>query len=327
MTTQLSSLPAGALLTRPSLPEATWTELTGPLAERIARPRSRSRGLRKFWDRTAQVLMWFAFGAALLPLLSVTGTVLSNGLARLDGEFFTHSMRNIVGEGGGGLHAITGTLLITAAAAAFAVPLGLFTAIYLVEYGGGKLSRAITFLVDVMTGIPSIVAGLFAYSLFLLVFGPGSQSGLAGALALAILMTPLVVRTTAEMLRLVPRDLREASLALGVPKWRTVTKVVLPTSLSGISTGVMLAVARVIGETAPLLIAVGFTQSMNYSLTEGPVMTLPVFVYNSYMNPGADPQPYLDRAWTAALTLIVIVMALNLLARLVGKHFGSKGAR
>ena len=210
---------------------------------------------RKRKDRFATVVVTGAFILALLPLVSVVYTVVSSGLARFDAEFFTNSMRNVVGAGGGALHAIVGTLEITAMASLFAVPIGLFTAIYVVEYGnGGVLAKAITFFVDVMTGIPSIVAGLFAYSLFLLLFGPGSQMGMAGAIALALLMTPVVVRSCEEMLRLVPNELREASLALGVPRWRTIAKVVLPTSIAGITTGVMVAVARVIGETAPLLV-------------------------------------------------------------------------
>lgn len=283
---------------------------------------------RKRKDRFATVVVTGAFILALLPLVSVVYTVVSSGLARFDAEFFTNSMRNVVGAGGGALHAIVGTLEITAMASLFAVPIGLFTAIYVVEYGnGGVLAKAITFFVDVMTGIPSIVAGLFAYSLFLLLFGPGSQMGMAGAIALALLMTPVVVRSCEEMLRLVPNELREASLALGVPRWRTIAKVVLPTSIAGITTGVMVAVARVIGETAPLLVAVGLTQSMNYSLTNGPMMTLPVFVYNSYMSQGADAQAYLDRAWTGALALILIVMALNLAARLIAARFAPKGTR
>ncbi len=283
---------------------------------------------RKRKDSLATVVVTGAFILALLPLISVVYTVVSSGLARFDAEFFTNSMRNVVGAGGGALHAIVGTLEITAMASLFAVPIGLFTAIYVVEYGnGGKLSKAITFFVDVMTGIPSIVAGLFAYSLFLLLFGPGSQMGMAGAIALALLMTPVVVRSCEEMVRLVTNELREASLALGVPRWRTIAKVVLPTSIAGITTGVMVAVARVIGETAPLLVAVGLTQSMNYSLTDGPMMTLPVFVYNSYMSQGADAQAYLDRAWTGALTLILIVMVLNLAARLIAARFAPKGTR
>jgi phosphate transport system permease protein len=236
-------------------------------------------------------------------------------------------MRSVVGAGGGAVHAIWGTLLMTLAATVISVPIGLFTAIYLVEYGRGPIARAITFLVDVMTGIPSIVAGLFAYALFALFFGPGVRLGIAGAVALSVLMIPVVVRASEEMLKLVPNELREAALALGVPKWLTIVKVVLPTSIAGITTGVMLAIARVIGETAPLLIVAGFTQSLNTNLFEGRMQSLPVFVYTSYAYPGVDTQAYIDRAWAGALTLILIVMVLNLAARLIARFFAPKTGR
>jgi phosphate transport system permease protein len=255
----------------------------------------------------------------VVPLISLISTVVSLGLARFDGTFFTSSMRNVVGEGGGALHAVIGTLEITALAALISIPIGLLTAIYLVEYGRGRLAKWVTALVDVMTGIPSIVAGLFAFSLFALFLGPGVRMGFAGAIALSVLMVPVVVRSAEEMLRIVPMELREASFALGVPKWLTVLKVVLPTASSGLITGVMIAIARVIGETAPLLIVAGFTQSMNYNPFDERMMTLPVFVYYSYASQGADTQAYIDRAWAGALTLIVIVMALNLGARILSR--------
>ena len=200
-----------------------------------------------------------AFVLAMIPLISLTITVITYGLNRFDAEFFTSSMRNVIGEGGGVLHAIVGTLLMTGTAAIISIPIGLMTSIYLVEYGRGQLARGITFLVDVMTGIPSIVAGLFAYALFAIFLGPGTRTGIAGAVALSVLMIPVVVRSSEEMLRLVPNELREAAFALGVPKWLTIVKVVLPTSIAGITTGIMLSISRVIGETAPLLIAAGFT--------------------------------------------------------------------
>src|SRR5690606_32174979 len=178
--------------------------------------------------------------------------------------------------------------------------------------------------VDVMTGIPSIVAGLFAYALFTLIFGPGVRLGIAGAISLAVLMIPVVVRSSEEMLRLVPNELREASYALGVPKWLTVLKIVLPTSMAGITTGVMLAVARVIGETAPLLVAAGFTTNVNWNLFDGRMQSLPVFVYSSYVSQGTNAVASLDRAWAGALTLIVIVMLLNLIGRLVARVFAPK---
>ena len=282
-------------------------------------------GRRKATDRLVTGIVTSAFALAMVPLVSVGITVVSNGVAGISAEFFSNSMRNVVGEGGGALHAIMGTLLITLAAAVISIPIGIFTAIYLIEYGNNnRLARGITFLVDVMTGIPSIVAGLFAFALFALFFGPGVRMGIMGSIALAVLMIPVVVRSTEEMLRLVPNELREASYALGVPKWRTIAKVVLPTSIAGITTGVMLSISRVIGETAPLLITAGVATSMNYDLFDGRMMSLPVFVYNQYMNQGIPAQAFVDRAWAGALTLIVIVMVLNLIARLIAKIFAPK---
>lgn len=268
-----------------------------------------------------------AFIIATLPLISVAIEVFSHGLARFDTEFFSYSMRNISGEGGGALHALMGTLLITLAATVISVPLGLLTAIYLVEYGTGRLARAITFFVDVMTGIPSIVAGLFAYAAFALIFGPGVRMGIVGAVALTVLMIPIIVRSAEEMLRLVPHELREASYALGVPKWRTIVKIVLPTASAGIITGIMLAIARVVGETAPLLITAGFTASMNYNLFEGRMQSLPVFVYTQYANQGNPASAFIDRAWAAALALIIIVMVLNIAARIIAKKFAPATTR
>ena len=284
-------------------------------------------GQRRAMDRLVTTLVTTAFVIALLPLISVLFTLVVNGSDRFDITFFTYSMRNIVGEGGGALHAVVGTVLMTLVASLISVPIGLMTSIYLVEYGRGPLARAITFFVDVMTGIPSIVAGLFAYALFAIFFGPGVRLGIAGAVALSVLMIPVVVRSSEEMLRLVPNELREAAYALGVPRWLTILKVVLPTSIAGITTGVMLAVARVIGETAPLLVAAGFTSNMNYNLFDGRMQSLPVFVYSSYVSQGTDAQASLDRAWAGALTLILIVMLLNLIARLIARYFAPKLGR
>ncbi|MCA9300342.1 MAG: phosphate ABC transporter permease PstA, partial [Phycisphaerales bacterium] len=183
------------------------------------------------------------------------------------------------------------------------------------------------FFVDVMTGIPSIVAGLFAYALFVIFFGPGVRMGFAGAIALSVLMIPVVVRSSEEILRIVPNELREASYALGVPKWLTILKVVVPTAIAGITTGVMLSIARVIGETAPLLLTAGFVDSMNYDLFDGRMQTLPVYVYSMFKYPGLPPEYYIEKAWTGALTLIIIVMLLNLIARLVARFFAPKTGR
>jgi phosphate transport system permease protein len=277
-------------------------------------------------DRLVTSLIWTAFGVAVIPLVWLIWVVLKNGAAAINIEFLTYSMRNVVGDAQGGIyHALIGTLLVTLAAALISVPVGIYAAIYLVEYGkGSKLARAITFLVDVMTGIPSIVAGLFALALFVLIFGPAIRIGFAGSVALSLLMIPTVVRSSEEMFRLVPDDLREAAYALGVPKWRTIMKVVLPTSLGGVITGVVLAISRVIGETAPLLVVAGSPDSVNTNLFHDRMMTLPVFIFNQYGT--STPEGY-ERAWGGALVLIALVMILNLIARIIGKIFAPKTGR
>jgi phosphate transport system permease protein len=284
-------------------------------------------GRRKATDRLVTALVTTAFAIAMVPLVSLVYTVLEKGLARFDAQFFTNSMFRVVGEGGGAYHAILGTVIITALTAVISVPIGLLTAIYLVEYGTGRLKRAITFFVDVMTGIPSIVAGLFAFALFTLLFGNDVRLGLMGAAALAVLMIPVVVRSCEEVLKLVPNELREASYALGVPKWRTVVKVVIPTAIAGLGTGITLAVARVVGETAPLLITVGLITGTNLNPFDGRMATLPVFAYYQLTQPGTDTQAFLDRAWTAALVLIILVMVLNVVARLISRFFAPKTGR
>lgn len=290
---------------------------------------------RRRTDRFMAVLIWGAFVLAMLPLVSLLWTVLFNGAGRITIEFLSYSMRGIFGgdPSGGIYHAITGTLIITGWAALISVPIGILVAIYLVEYGRGALARSVTFFVDVMTGIPSIVAGLFAVSLFTIFFGPGARFGFMGAVALSVLMIPVVVRSCEEMLKLVPNELREASYALGVPKWLTIIRVVLRTSVAGLTTGVLLSVARVIGETAPLLVAVGVTDSINFDAFEGRMMTLPVFIYRQYAQGDATCREgqancfadiALQNAWGAALTLIAIVMLLNIAGRLVNRWFAPK---
>jgi len=289
-------------------------------------------GSRSARDRLATTVMYSAFGLAVVPLVSLLWTVLRYGLDRFNGYFLTYTMRGVFGgmDAGGVYHAIVGTLEITLFATVISVPIGLLTAIYLVEYGPTRLGRGITFFVDVMTGIPSIVAGLFAYALFALFLGPGVRMGVVGSVALAVLMIPVVVRASEEMLKLVPNELREAAYALGVPKWLTIVKVVLRTSVAGLVTGVMLAIARVIGETAPLLITVGVIDSANFNLFDGRMMTLPVFVFRQYsqgLAPNGITTINYDRAWAAALTLIIIVMLLNLIARLISRLFAPKTGR
>ena len=270
---------------------------------------------RRITNTVAKTAIVGFFVLALIPLVSLLWTVVSRGMARMDLTFFTNSMRGVVGEGGGAIHAITGTALITAAAVIICVPIGVGTAIYLTEYGRGPIPKLIRFLTDVMTGIPSIVAGLFAYALIVIFIGPGARAGIAGSIALSLLMIPVVIKSSEEMLLLVPEDLREASMALGAPKYKTITTVVLPTSMSGILAGVMLGVCRIIGETAPLLLVAGFTDSMNRNLLDSRMATLPVYIYSQWQNKGANQAAYDNRAWTAALVLIAIVLIFNLGAR------------
>jgi len=275
---------------------------------------------RKAFDRLMTGLIAAAFVVALIPLFSLLYQVVKRGLPDISWEFFTTSSRGVIG-GGGAAHAIVGTVVITAVTAAISVPIGIMAAIYLTEYGGGRLRRALTFFVDVMTGTPSIVAGLFAYALFAIFLGPGIRLGLMGAVALSVLMIPIVIRSSEEVLKIVPDHLREASYALGTPKWRTIVKVVLPTAFAGLVTGTMIAVARIVGETAPLLVTTGIVDSINANPFEGRMQNLAVYAYSEYRTPGVMKQASYDRAWAAALTLIAIVMVLNLVARVVYRRY------
>jgi phosphate transport system permease protein len=275
---------------------------------------------RKAVNRLMTVLIVAAFIVALIPLFSLLYQVVKRGLPGLSWEFFTTSPRGVIG-GGGAAHAIVGTVVITAVTAAISVPIGIMAAIYLTEYGGGRLRRALTFFVDVMTGIPSIVAGLFAYALFAIFLGPGIRLGLMGAVALSVLMIPIVIRSSEEVLKIVPNHLREASYALGTPKWRTIVKVVLPTAFAGLVTAVMISVARIVGETAPLLVTTGIVDSINTNPFEGRMQNLAVYAYSEYRTPGVMKEASYDRAWAAALTLIAIVMILNLAARFVYRRY------
>lgn len=280
-------------------------------------------GRRAATDRLMTGLIWTSFGVAVVPLVSLIWRVISKGAGRIDSTFLNYSFfKTQIDQPVGVYHAIIGTLLITLGAAIISVPVGVMAAVYLVEYGkGNKLAKAITFLVDVMTGIPSIVAGLFAFALFTLIFGPAYVSGLGGSVALSLLMIPIVVRATEEMLMLVPDDLREASYALGTPKWKTIVRIVLPTAIGGILTGITLAISRVIGETAPLLLIAGATDRTNMNLFDGAMTTLPVLIYGQNLRGDAPAEAI---AWGAAFILIVIVMVLNLAARIIGKIFAPK---
>ncbi|MFF4311800.1 phosphate ABC transporter permease PstA [Streptomyces sp. 900105755] len=287
---------------------------------------ARVEGRRQAKDRVATSLVWVAFVIAVVPLVSLLWVTISRGVKVLDPYFLSHSMGVVADSqpGGGAYAAIIGSLEQVGLATLIGAPIGILTAIYLVEYGRGRLAKAVTFFVDVMTGIPSIVAGLFILSL-MLIFDM-QPFGFAGSLALAILMMPVVVRSTEEMLKLVPNELREASLALGVPKWRTILKVVLPTSIGGITTGVMLAIARIAGETAPVLLLVFGNPFINNNPFEGAQSSLPLFIYQQYANSAGANAAY-DRAWAASLTLIAFVMILNLVARGIARWKAPKTGR
>jgi phosphate transport system permease protein len=275
-------------------------------------------GGRRARDRMATSAISICFLLALVPLIAVVVSVVQKGASRLDSTFLTHSMRNIAptDAGGGAYHAIIGTIEQVGIATLIAVPFSLLVAIYLVEYGRGRLSRTISFFVDVLTGLPSIIAGLFILAFWLGALHQ-SFSGFAGALALVVIMLPIVTRSAEEMLKLVPNELREASYALGVARWRTILRVVIPTALPGIVTGVMLAIARVAGETAPVLLVVFGSQSINTSPFHHPQESLPVFIYQQA---GQAQQTAIDRAWSGALLLIILITLLNLIARLIASR-------
>lgn len=283
------------------------------------------KGSRKVADSVSTVLIYFCMALALVPLVWVLFELVVRGTpSLLSGEWWTASQRGVtVGASAGGVaHAIVGTLVQALVTTLMTVPFGIFVAIYLVEYAGNsRLGKVTTFMVDILSGVPSIVASLFIYSMWVVMFGM-SRSGFAVSLALVLLMLPIVVRNTEEMLRIVPHELREASYALGVPKWKTILKIVLPTALSGIVTGIMLAVARVMGESAPVLILVGSTTKINWNPFEGGQQSLPLYMVDLY---GAGSNEFvLERLWGSALTLVLLVAILMIGARLISKRYSVK---
>lgn len=282
----------------------------------IAKP----SGSRAVANVLATVLVTGAFLVALIPLLWIIYTVISRGAGLLlDVNWWTQSQRGITTRqaGGGAYHAILGSLMQAGVTALISVPIGILTAIYLVEYGRGRFARLVSFMVDILTGVPSIVAGLFIYAVWVSTLG-FQRVGFAVSLALVLLMVPVIVRSTEEMLKVVPNELREASYALGVPKWRTIASVVVPTALTGIVTGVMLGLARVMGETAPLLILGPYNTSIATDLFKGNMATLPTMINVNRSDLGL-PTAY-QRVWAAALTLILVVLVLNILARIIARY-------
>ncbi|WP_410656062.1 phosphate ABC transporter permease PstA [Amycolatopsis sp. lyj-112] len=282
---------------------------------------------RKSKNGLATVLIWLSFLIAVVPLVWLLATVVINGVKRIPfSNWWTEDFGSVLSDevGGGVLHAVIGSVLQGLVCAIIAVPIGLLVAIYLVEYGRGKLAKTTTFMVDILSGVPSIVAALFIYALWITTLGL-PRSGFAVSLALVLLMIPVVVRSSEEMLRIVPDDLREASYALGVPKWKTIMKIVLPTALSGIVGGVMMALARVMGETAPLLVLVGYSAYVNWDIFGGEQAALPLLMNNERVsNPFTEGTVAFDRIWGAALTLVLIIAIVNLLAMLFARLVAPK---
>ncbi len=269
-------------------------------------------------DRLLALFVHLCVALALVPLVAVIAYTVVKGVRKLDVPFLTHNLTGIgpLDTNGGEYHAVIGTIEQVLFAIVIAVPLGLLVAVYVTEYGTGRLASAIRFVIDVMTGIPSIVAGLFVFA-FLVIGLHQGYSGFAAALSLTILMLPVVVRSAEEMIKLVPDDMREASYALGIPKWTTILKVVLPTASAGITTGVMIAIARITGETAPLLLTSFVTPATNANPFVGKQTAIPTFIFDQA---GQGQAITYDRAWAAALTLIALVLILYVSARLLTRR-------
>ncbi len=286
-----------------------------PVKTVAVQPISLSRRIR---NKVAATFFLVSFGIALVPLIWVLWVVVERGgYAITRPGWWTHSLRGVLPEqfSGGVYHALYGTVVQAAVAAIFAVPLGFMTAVYLAEYRSGRLAKFTTFMVDVLAGLPSIVAALFIFSLWIATMG-FEQSAFAVSLALVLLMLPVVVRSTEEMLRLVPQDLREAGYALGIPKWKTIMRIVVPIAMPGIITGVLLSIARVMGETAPVLVLVGYSRSINFDIFNGNMASLPLLIYSELNNP--EHAGFL-RVWGAALTLIIVVAGVYLAAALANR--------
>jgi phosphate transport system permease protein len=293
----------------------TVPTLEAPVKASAVQPVSLGRRIK---DKIAATFFMVSFGIALVPLIWVLWVVVQRGWYAVTRQgWWSHSLRGVLPEqfSGGVYHALYGTLVQAGVAALIAVPLGFMTAVYLAEYRSGRLAKFTTFMVDVLAGLPSIVAALFIFSLWIATMG-FEQSAFAVSLALVLLMLPVVVRSTEEMLRLVPQDLREAGYALGIPKWKTIMRIVVPIAMPGIITGVLLSIARVMGETAPVLVLVGYSRSINFDLFNGNMASLPLLIYSELNNP--EHAGFL-RVWGAALTLIIVVAAVYLAAAVANR--------
>ncbi len=273
---------------------------------------------RRRTDGIMRGLMGLATLVALVPLVLVLYYLFHKGLSAWSGDFFTTDPNgNFLGYPGGVRSAILGTIEIVALASLISIPIGIGVALYLTEYGKDSwFANVVRYFVDVMTGVPSIVFGLFIYIVLVLGRVGGTFTAWKGSIALALLMLPVVIRSSEVVLLLVPESLREAALALGAPRWRVVSRVVLPTSLSGLVTGGLLAVARGAGETAPLLFTVAVAQSLTFNLGQT-MNTLPIQIYNDIQSPRSE---VVTRAWGAALTLVLLILILNLIARAASRR-------
>lgn len=295
-------------LTKPAKPADTFLPISGS---------------RKAKDKVATGIFWFCFVLAVIPLVALLYKVIASGFPAIinptwwTNSFFLVSPSSMAGGVG---HAIYGSLVQALIAAVISIPLGIAAGIMLVEYPESKLAKPTTFMVDVLAGVPSVVAAIFIFGVWV-TFLQLSLSAFAVSLALVLLMLPLIVRSTEEMLKLVPDELREASYALGVPRWKTIVSVVIPTALSGMISGIFLAIARIMGETAPVLILVGYTASFNYNLLEGNMASLPLLIYNQLSNPNEAGQ---YRIWGAALTLVIIIALANVLATFAARALAPK---
>ena len=279
----------------------------GPLMSHV----SRSRRVK---DRAFTAALWICGGLAMLPLLFISAYVIVKGAAALNISFFTQSPAPPGVPDQGIAPALIGSAMIVGMATLFAVPLGLLAAVYLAEYGTGRLAAAIRFVADMLLSTPSIIAGAFIWAVVVLTLG--QFSALAGALALTVLMWPLITRATEEILRLVPQELREAGLALGVPRWKVILRVVIPTAGAGIFTAVMLAMARGLGETAPILLTALGNDFVNTNILQ-PTDAVPLRIYNYARSPYPD---YHAIGWGAALVLLVVVLTLSITARILSSR-------
>lgn len=272
---------------------------------------------RRVWrNRRNSALVLLAVGLTMIPVVMILYQITAKGVATMDWEFLTSSMPfSFRREGGGFLNGLVGTGVMVGLATAVSVPLGILAAVYLEEYGKKNwLAKLIRFFSDVMTGVPSVFVGLFVYTALVIQFGFGA---LMGAASLAIIMMPIIVRSTEEMLKLVPPELKDASYALGAAKWQTVTKVILPSAAPGITTGVMLAVARAAGETAPLILTALGSYQLTAKLWSQPISSLTLAIFDGARNPFAAGQA---RAWAGALELLIIVLVFTVVARVVASR-------